>query len=309
MKGILLAGGTGSRLFPATVAVNKHLLPVYDKPMIYYSLSMLMLAEIREILLICRPKDLDSYQYLFGNGARLGLSIQYVTQEYPEGLAQAFILGESFLAGEPCCMVLGDNIFYGHGLAPLLKAAKQSIERDKGALVFGYRVNNPSQYGVANFDKSGRVTSIEEKPSSPSSNFAVTGLYFYDGNVANIAKTVKPSKRGELEISCINQHYVNECKLKIQILGRGFAWLDTGTHISLNNASQFISSIETRQGIKVACLEEIAFAKGWISEHQLMEAAKRYQKTEYGNYIDSIYQEKCQKSFSKRVEQSLEAII
>ncbi|NEN84305.1 glucose-1-phosphate thymidylyltransferase RfbA [Paenibacillus elgii] len=282
MKGIILAGGSGTRLFPLTKSISKQLLPVYDKPMIYYPLSVLMLAGIREILIISTPEDTSRFEQLFGNGMELGLQISYAIQEYPNGLASAFIIGEDFIGNDSVMLVLGDNIFYGQGFKPILLEAASLKE---GAVVFGYRVKDPERFGVIEFDKNYHVLSIEEKPQSPKSSYAVTGLYFYDNNVVNIAKKIKPSPRGELEITDINRYYMNEGKLNVKILGRGFAWLDTGTHSSLLEASQFIETIEKRQGFKVACLEEIAYNMGYISLSDLRVLGQKLAKSDYGMYI------------------------
>ena len=288
MKGIVLAGGSGTRLYPITKGVSKQLLPVYDKPMIYYPLSVLMLAGIREILVISTPHDLPHFERLLGDGKDLGLDISYKEQPSPDGLAQAFIIGEEFIGDDDVCMVLGDNIFYGQGLTDLLSKSVINVEKERKATVFGYYVNDPERYGVAEFDNSGNVTSIEEKPSEPKSNYAVVGLYFYPNSVIDIAKNIKPSDRGELEITSVNQEYLNKNELKVELMGRGYAWLDTGTHESLLDASSFIETIETRQGLKVACLEEIAYMKGFISEAQLRKLAEPLSKNQYGKYILNI---------------------
>lgn len=292
MKGIILAGGSGTRLYPLTKAVSKQILPIYDKPMIYYPLSVLMLANIRDILIISTPQDLPLFKNLFGDGSSLGLKLEYREQPTPDGLAQAFLIGETFLGNESVCLVLGDNIFYGFGLSRLLEEASKLIN---GATIFGYYVNDPERYGVVEFDDFDRVVSIEEKPQKPKSNFAVTGLYFYDSTVVEKAKTIKPSKRGELEITDLNKIYLEENSLSVKLLGRGMAWLDTGTHQSMLKASNFIESIEERQGLKVACLEEIAFRKGYISRSQLEELAKPLSKNQYGKYLLKILEEKIRK--------------
>ena len=285
MKGIILAGGSGTRLYPITKGVSKQLLPVYDKPMIYYPLSVLMLAGIKEILIISTPKDLPNFEKLLGSGEDLGIKLNYKIQPSPDGLAQAFIIGEEFIGDDDVCLVLGDNIFYGHGLTDMLKAARENIDIEKKATVFGYYVNDPERYGVAEFDFEGNVTSIEEKPEEPKSNYAVVGLYFYTNDVVRIAKSIKPSHRGELEITTVNQEYLKKKNLKVQLMGRGFAWLDTGTHDSLMEAGQFIETIEKRQGLKVACLEEIAYFMKYIDKNQLKKLAVPLKKNGYGQYL------------------------
>lgn len=284
-KGIILAGGSGTRLHPITLGVSKQLLPVYDKPMIYYPLSTLMLADIQDILIISTPTDLPGFQRMFGDGSYLGLNIQYAEQPSPDGLAQAFIIGEPFIGNSPCCLILGDNIFHGANFSMNLKHAS---EKNIGATVFGYQVIDPQRFGVVEFDKDGKVLSIEEKPSYPKSNYAVTGLYFYDNHVVDIAKQIEPSERGELEITDVNCVYLAQKMLDVQLLGRGFAWLDSGTHDSLLEASQYVYTLEKRQGAKVACLEEIAYMKGWISTEQLAKQARLFSKTSYGAYLQQI---------------------
>ncbi|EGR0524523.1 glucose-1-phosphate thymidylyltransferase RfbA [Vibrio cholerae] len=285
MKGIILAGGSGTRLYPITMGVSKQLLPVYDKPMIYYPLSVLMLAGIKEILIITTKEDIDSFKRLLGNGESFGISLSFMIQENPDGLAQAFILGEEFIGIDSVCLILGDNIFYGPQLTPKLLAAKKN---ESGATIFGYHVNDPSRFGVVAFDENKKAISIEEKPIKPKSNYAVTGLYFYDNDVVSIAKNIKPSERGELEITDINKEYLNQGKLNVEILGRGYAWLDTGTHSSLLEASQFVHTVESRQGFKIACLEEIAHKNKWINLQSANLNKDMLKKTEYGQYLLGI---------------------
>ncbi len=289
MKGIILAGGSGTRLYPLTKSISKQIIPVYDKPMIYYPLSVLMLAGIREILIISTPQDTSLYRDLLGDGEQLGLSLSYEVQPSPDGLAQAFLIGEKFVGNEPACLILGDNIFYGHGFGKVLL---DTATLEDGAVVFGYYVTDPQRYGVVEFDENGKVLSIEEKPAKPKSQYAVTGLYFYSNDVADKAKTLKPSARGELEITDLNRLYLQEGRLKVRIMGRGMAWLDTGTHESLLQASNYIHTIEERQGLKVSCIEEIAYKRGYIDKAQLLRLAEPLMKSQYGQYLQKIAEEK-----------------
>ena len=285
MKGIVLAGGSGTRLYPITKGVSKQLLAIYDKPMVYYPISVLMLAGIKEILIISTPEDLPGFKKLLGDGSDLGIRFEYKEQPSPDGLAQAFTIGEDFIGDDNVCLVLGDNIFYGHGLTAMLANAIKNVKEENKATVFGYYVNDPERYGVAAFDKDGTVTSIEEKPKKPASNYAVVGLYFYNNDVIEVAKNIKPSDRGELEITTVNQEYLNQGRLKVELMGRGYAWLDTGTHESMLEASSFIQTIESRQGLKVACLEEIAYSNGFINKEQLLKLAEPLKKNRYGQYL------------------------
>lgn len=287
MKGIILAGGAGTRLYPLTMVTSKQLLPVYDKPMIYYPLSTLMLAGIRDILIISTPVDTPRFQALLGDGSQFGLSLQYAVQPSPDGLAQAFLIGENFIAGEPCAMVLGDNIFYGNGFSGMLREAVENAENGK-ATIFGYYVNDPERFGIVEFDKTGKVLSVEEKPAHPKSNYCITGLYFYDKRVVELAKQVKPSARGELEITTLNDLYLRDGSLNAKVMGRGFAWLDTGTMDSLMDAANFVQLIEKRQSVKIAALEEIAYNKGWIDRNMLLLSAQRYGKSPYGEHLKRV---------------------
>ncbi|WP_163712931.1 glucose-1-phosphate thymidylyltransferase RfbA [Mangrovibacterium lignilyticum] len=285
MKGIILAGGSGTRLYPITKGISKQLLPIYDKPMIYYPLSVLMLAGIQQILIISTPEDLPNFEKLLGTGEELGLSFSYQVQPSPDGLAQAFTLGAEFIGQDDVCMVLGDNIFYGQGFTRLLQDARKNVEIERKSTVFAYYVNDPERYGVATFDQNGNVTSIEEKPEHPASNYAVVGLYFYTNDVVKVASEIQPSARGEYEITTVNQHYLAENRLKVELMGRGYAWLDTGTHKSFLDASTFIETVESRQGLKIACIEEIAYTMGYINKEQLLKLAEPLKKNDYGQYL------------------------
>lgn len=291
MKGIILAGGSGTRLYPLTLGICKQLLPVYDKPMIYYPLSVLMLAGIRDILIISTRNDLPRFRDIFGDGSNLGLSFSYKVQDYPNGLAEAFLLGEEFIGSDSVCLILGDNIFYGHGLTEILQTAVEDINSSRGAAIFAYSVNDPERYGVAEFDKNGNVLSLEEKPIHPRSRYAVTGLYLYDNEVIKIAKGIKPSRRGELEITDVNKEYLNKGTLRVKLMGRGYAWLDTGTHESLLESGEFIATIEKRQGLKIACIEEIAYSLGYITKEQLLRLAEPFRKNGYGEYLFKLIEQ------------------
>lgn len=288
MKGIILAGGSGTRLYPLTKAISKQIMPVYDKPMIYYPLSTLMLAGIREVLIISTPRDLPVFKELFGSGEQLGMSFSYAVQEYPRGLADAFIIGDSFIGNDACALVLGDNIFYGQSFSKVLAQAANRTESEPGATIFGYYVRDPREYGVVEFDKDGKAISIEEKPQNPKSNYAVPGLYFYDNDVVDIAKNVKPSARGEIEITSINNEYLNRGTLHVETMGRGFAWLDTGNHDALLDAANFVATFQKRQGLYISCIEEIAFKKGFINKNELLKLAEPLMKTEYGKYLTEV---------------------
>ena len=292
MKGIILAGGSGTRLYPITKGVSKQLLPIYDKPMIYYPLSVLMLSGIRDILIITTPEDAATFHRLLGDGSQWGVRLSYAVQPSPDGLAQAFIIGEEFIAGDDVCLILGDNIFYGQSFSQMLSQAVANVQKEQKATVFGYYVKDPERYGVAEFDTEGNVLSIEEKPKNPKSNYAIVGLYFYPNKVVEVAKQIKPSARGELEITSVNQVFLQTKELKVQLLGRGFAWLDTGTHDSLTEATNFVETLEKRQGLKISCLEEIAYRKGWISKEKLKELAQELSKNGYGQYLLDLVKSK-----------------
>jgi glucose-1-phosphate thymidylyltransferase len=291
MKAVIMAGGSGTRLYPVTIAVNKHFLPIYNKPMIYYPLSLVMLLRIQEVLFIVNPQDLENFKKLFGDGSHLGMSISYQIQEKPRGLAEGLILAEEFLNGDTVCYMLGDNVFFGHDLIKIMAEARTEIENNGGAYVFGYYVKDPERFGIVEFDKDGNVKSIEEKPKNPKSNFAVVGMYFYDSKAVEIAKGIKPSNRGELEITSVNEEYLKEGKLKVKLLGRGFAWFDAGTHDSFLEAGEFVATIEKKTGLMIGCIEEIAYRNGWISGEELIELAKPLVKTNYGKYLLEIAKE------------------
>jgi glucose-1-phosphate thymidylyltransferase len=288
MKAVILAGGSGTRLYPVTLAINKHLLPIYNKPMIYYPLSLVMLLGLRDILFVTNPQDETVFRQIFGDGSHLGLKIQYQVQEKPRGLAEGLILAEEFLSGDTVCYLLGDNIFFGHDLVSLMAQAKKEIEREGGAYVFGYSVRDPERFGIVTFDEEGRVVSLEEKPSQPKSNYAVVGMYFYDHQAVEIAKKVSPSSRGELEITSVNKEYLRRGKLKVKLLGRGFAWFDAGTHDSFLEAGEFVATIEKRTGLMIGCIEEIAYRNGWITREQLLKLAAPLRKTDYGRYLEEL---------------------
>ncbi len=290
-KGIILSGGSGTRLYPITQAISKQLLPIYDKPMIYYPLSVLLLANIRDILIICTPEDIDNFKKLLKDGSQWGIKLSFSIQDKPNGLAEAFIIGEEFIGDNDVSLILGDNIFYGHAFSSMLSSSVDTVNQEGGAIIFGYNVKDPERFGVVEFDNKQRVISIEEKPKNPKSNFAVTGLYFYDNSVIEIAKSIKPSKRGELEITAINEEYLKRGKLRVKLLGRGFAWLDTGTYESLIDAGLFVQTIEKRQGYKIACLEEIAYNKGWIDKDVVLDIAKKFAKNSYGKYLKELINE------------------
>ncbi len=288
MKALILAGGSGTRLYPVTVVINKHFLPIYNKPMIYYPLSLVMLLGIREVLFVVNPEDLESFRKLFGSGENLGMSISYTVQHSPRGLADGLRLAEEFAGSDSLCMMLGDNIFFGHELVNIMKEARRDIEQNGGAYVFGYYVNDPKRFGIVEFDEEGRVVSLEEKPEEPKSNYAVTGMYFYDNHAIEIAKSIEPSRRGELEITSVNEEYLRQGSLKVKLLGRGFAWFDTGTHRSFLEASSFIETIENKTGLMIGCIEEIAYRNGWIDRASLLKAAERLDKTDYGTYLKKV---------------------
>lgn len=291
MKAVILAGGSGTRLYPVTIPVNKHFLPVYNKPMIYYPLSLVMLLGLREVLFVVNPDDLDDFRKILGDGSYLGMNFQYTLQDSPRGLAHGLLLAEEFVGDDSVCLALGDNIFFGHDLVKVLKEAREDVEAHGGAYVFGYYVKDPERFGIVEFDGTGRVLSIEEKPRKPKSNFAVVGLYFYDNRVMEIARNIKPSERGELEITSVNEHYLKEGRLKVKLLGRGFAWFDAGTHDSFLEAGEFVATIEKKTGLMIGCIEEIAFRNGWITREQLLEIGRRLEKTDYGQYLLKLAEE------------------